>query len=55
MDKNLRETNNLYVEIMNSIGDNYAKGNLLTWYKFAPFDVNVMLNLSNDIRCFEVA
>ena len=28
MDKNLRETNNLYVEIMNSIGDNYAKGKL---------------------------
>ena len=34
MDKNLRETTNLSVEIMNSIGDK-QRGNLVTWYKFA--------------------
>ena len=58
MDKNLRETTNLCVEIMNSIGDK-QRGNLVTWYKF-PFavwrkgDVNLS-NLSKDIGCFEVA
>ena len=34
MDKNLYETTNLCVEIMNSIGDK-QRGNLVTWYKFA--------------------
>ena len=42
MDKKLRETTNLCVEIMNSKRQQW--GNLDTWYKFAlvPFDVNVM-------------
>ena len=40
MDKKLRETTNLCVEIMNS--------NLVTWYTSSrlPSEVNVMLNLS---------
>jgi len=33
MDKKLRETTNLGVEIMNSINDK-QRGNLVTWYKF---------------------
>ena len=33
MDKELRETTNLSAEIMNS--GRQAKGNLVTWYKFA--------------------
>ena len=45
MDKKLRETTNLCVEIMNS--KRQVKGNFVTWYKSRlPFDVNVMLNLS---------
>ena len=48
MDKNLRETTNLCVEIMNS--KRQVEGeNLVTWYKFAftSLDVDVMFNLSN--------
>ena len=48
MDKKLRETTNLCVEIMNSITtlvNDKERGNLATWYKFA-FDVNVKRNLS---------
>ena len=33
MDKKLRETTNLFVEIMNS--GRQAEENLVTWYKFA--------------------
>ena len=58
MDKNLRETTNLCVEIRNSIGDKQGE----TWSRGTnsclPFDVNMMLNLSNlpnDIACFEAA
>ena len=47
MDKKLRETTNLCVEIMNS--KRQVRGE--TWLRGTnsrlPFDVNVMLNLSN--------
>ena len=47
MDKKLRETTNLCVEIMNSKrqvrGETWSRGTNLR----LPFDVNVMLNLSN--------
>ena len=36
MDKKLRETTNLCVEIINS--KRQVKGNLVTWYKFAFAD-----------------
>ena len=47
MDKKLRETTNLCVEIMNSkrqvMGETWSRGT----NSRLPFDVNVMLNLSN--------
>ena len=47
MDKKLRETTNLCVEIMNSKrqvrGETWSRGT----NSRLPFDVNVMLNLSN--------
>ena len=47
MDINLRETTNLGVEIMNSKrqvnGETWSRGTNLR----LPFDVNVILNLSN--------
>ena len=36
MDKKLRETTKLCVEIMNR--KRQVKGNLVTWYKFLQFD-----------------
>ena len=51
MDKKLRETTNLCVEIMNrkttSNGETWSRGTNLR----SPFDVNVMLNLSIGIHC----
>ena len=48
MDKKLLETTNLRVEIMNSKrqveGETWSRGT----NSRLPFDVNVMLNLSND-------
>ena len=47
MDKKLRETTNLCVEIMNSkrqvMGETWSRGT----NSRLPFDVNVMLNISN--------
>ena len=47
MDKKLRETTNLCVEIMNSkrqvMGETWSRGT----NSRLPFDVNVMLNLCN--------
>ena len=46
MDKKLRETSNLCVEIMNSKDETWSRGT----NSRLPFDVNVMLNLSDSFH-----
>ena len=49
MDKTLRETTNLCVEIMNSRRQAKEKRGHVVQIRVWRFDVNVMLNLSNEL------